>query len=98
MSVANPAPQQAASTQAVLALVVGILSLVTCCGLPGPLAWYLGYQETKAIREGLSPAAGQGFAQAGMILGIIASIFLTMGVFWIFFMGGMAILSAMFHH
>ena len=32
---------------------------------------------------------------AGMILGIIGTIFLVLGVIWIFFMGGLAIMAAM---
>jgi hypothetical protein len=98
MSVANPAPPQAASTQAVVALVLGILSIVTCCGLLGPIAWYLGNEEGKAIREGRSPAAGQGFAQAGLILGILGTIWMVMWLLWVFFLGGMAMVETMFHH
>jgi hypothetical protein len=97
MTVANPGPPQTASSQAVTTLVLGLLSIVPCCGILGPVAWYLGSQEIKAIREGRSPAAGQGIAQAGWILGIISTALLAMWLLWIFFMGGMAALSAMFN-
>lgn len=83
---------QSASSQAITALVVGILGVI-CCGLLAPIAWYLGSQEQKAIREGRSPAAGQGLAQAAVILGIIGTVLLVFGLLWIFFWGGMAILS-----
>ena len=76
MSVANPAPQPAASTQAVIALVLGILSIVTCCGLLGPIAWYLGNKGGQGDPGGALPAAGQGFAQAGLILGILGTIWM----------------------
>ncbi|HWM92561.1 MAG TPA: DUF4190 domain-containing protein [Thermoanaerobaculia bacterium] len=90
----TPGQPQSASTQAITALVVGILGVI-CCGLLAPIAWYLGNQEQQAIREGRSPAAGQGFAQAGVILGIIGTILLVLTLLWIFFAGGMAILSGM---
>lgn len=87
------APAAKASGRATTALVLGILGFV-CCQLCAPFAWYIGNQEVKAIKQGSSPAAGQGFAMAGMILGIIGSIFLLFAAIWIFFMGGLAIMSA----
>ena len=88
------APSAKASGRATTALILGILGFV-CCQLCAPFAWYIGKNEVKAIKDGASPAAGQGIAQAGMILGIIGSIFLIFGVIWIFFMGGLAIMSAL---
>jgi cytochrome c biogenesis protein CcdA len=97
MTVANPGQPQSASTQAIAALILGILSVVApCCAIVlGPIAWYLGHQEGKAIREGRSPAAGEGLAKAGMILGIIGTILMVLGLLWAFFMGGMAILQGL---
>jgi hypothetical protein len=95
MAVANPGPPQSTSNQATIALVLGILSFV-CCGILAPIAWYLGSQELKAIREGRSPAAGEGIAKAAMILGIIGTIYLGLMILWIFFLGGMTLLSAFF--
>jgi Domain of unknown function (DUF4190) len=92
MTVANPGQQQSASTQAITALVLGILGLI-CCNILGPVAWYLGSQELKAIREGRSPFAGEILAKIGMILGIFGTIFLVLGVLWLFFMGGLAVLQ-----
>jgi uncharacterized membrane protein YjgN (DUF898 family) len=92
MTVESPGQAQSSSTQAIVSLVLGILGVI-CCGLLAPIAWYMGSQELKAIREGRSPAAGEGLAKAGMILGIIGSIFLVLSVIWIFFWGGMAILQ-----
>jgi len=97
MSVATPGQPQSSSTQAVTALVLGILGVV-CCGLLAPIAWYMGTQEQKAIREGRSPAAGDGLAKAAVILGIIGSILLVLSILWVFFMGGMAILQGMANH
>ena len=94
MSVANPGQSQSSSTQAIVALVLGILGII-CCGLLAPIAWYLGSQETRAIREGRSPVAGEGIAKAAMILGIIGTILFVLTLLWIFFAGGMAILQGM---
>ena len=95
MTVANPGQPQSTSTQAITSLILGILSIVTCCGILGPIAWYLGNQELKAIQEGRSPAAGEGVAKAGKILGMIGTLLMVVWLLWIFFMGGMVILQGM---
>lgn len=87
-------PQQQASRQAITALVLGILGLV-CCQLLGPVAWYMGSQEQKAIREGRSPIAGEVYAKIGWILGIIGTILLVFGLFWVFLFGGFAVVQGM---
>jgi uncharacterized membrane protein YjgN (DUF898 family) len=92
MTVANPGQPQSASTQAIVSLVLGILGIF-CCQILAPIAWYLGSQELAAIREARSPAAGEGLAKAGQILGIIGTILLVLSILWIFFMGGMAVLQ-----
>ena len=89
-----PPVAPAKSNQPTLALVLGILSIL-CCGLLGPVAWYLGSQELKKIAAGASPAAGEGMAKAGMILGIIGTVLLVLSLLWIFFAGGMAVLQGM---
>jgi len=87
-------PQQSASTNAIVSLVLGILGVV-CCSLMAPIAWYpIGNQEVKAIQAGSSPAAGDGLARAGMILGIVGVVVFGLQLIWIFFMGGMVMLSA----
>ncbi len=105
MSIASPPPpppsydyrppSPASSTQAIVSLVLGILGVV-CCALMAPFAWYLGNQEVKAIQAGSSPAAGDGIAKAGMILGIVGVVLLGLQLIWVFFMGGLVILSAFF--
>ena len=92
MTVANPGQSQSSSTQAIVALVLGILGII-CCGLLAPIAWYLGSQEVRAIQEGRSPVAGEGLAKAAKILGIIGTVLLVLSILWIFFAGGMAILQ-----
>jgi hypothetical protein len=97
MATAPPPAVDKAGSQATTSLVLGILGLV-CCQLLSPVAWYIGNQELRSIREGRSPAAGQGTASAGMILGVVGSVFLAMGVLmgiiWVFVFGGLAALAA----
>jgi hypothetical protein len=86
---------QSASSQAITALVVSILGFVTCCFLLSPIGWYLGRQEQKAIREGRSPTAGESLAQIAAVLGIVGTLVMIFVLFWVFFFGGLAFLSAL---
>lgn len=90
----NPQPQQQASRQAITVLVLGVLGLV-CCQLLAPIAWYMGAQEQKAIREGRSPIAGEVVAKIGWILGIIGTILMLFWLLWIFLFGGLAVVQGM---
>lgn len=67
------------SSQATTVLVLGILSLVVC-GVLGPVAWSMGNTELKAIDAGRRPPENRGTANAGRILGIIATVLLIIGV------------------
>ena len=89
------APRESASSQAITALVLGILG-VLACQLLGPFAWYLGNQELRAIREGRSPRAGEALAMVGKVMGIIATVLIVIGLVVIFFFGGLAFLAAFF--
>ena len=80
-------------SNATLILVLGIVGLL-CCSLLGPVVWYMGKQELQGIAEGRIPAANEGTAKAGMILGIITTILLVLSIVWIIFFGGMAILGS----
>ncbi len=86
--------QEPASSQAVWALVLGIVGLLMCQVLC-PIAWWLGATELRNIRAGLSPTSGQGLATAGMILGIIGTLLLVLGCcgalfWWLFVIGALA--------
>ncbi len=86
--------QEPASSQAIWALVVGIMGLLMCQPLC-PIAWWLGATELRNIRAGLSPPSGQGLAMAGMILGIIGTFLLVLGccgalLWWLFVAGVLA--------
>ncbi|MPY86321.1 MAG: hypothetical protein GEU99_00185 [Luteitalea sp.] len=82
------------SNRAVIALVLGVLGLV-CCYPLGPVAWYLGNEELKAIQAGVVPDTNRVVAQIGMILGVIGTILLGLALLWIFFLGGLAALAGM---
>jgi hypothetical protein len=66
-----------------------------CCGLLAPVAWYLSSEELKAIDAGRLSETNRGMAQVGKILGIIGSILLVLGLLWVLFFGGMAVLGAL---
>lgn len=62
------------NTQAIIALVLGILSMPCFCGfLTGIPAIIIGHLELKAIREGRSAASNRGLAKAGFVTGIIGT-------------------------
>lgn len=90
MAAEAPIPQQ--KSQATTALVLGILGLV-CCGILAPIAWYMGSQELQRIQRGEVPATNEGMARAGMILGIIGTVFLAFTLIWFIFLGGFAVLT-----
>lgn len=77
-------------SQAVTALVLGILSIVLCQVL-GPFAWKIGHDELRAINEGRRPVSNQGLAQAGKVCGIVGTVLLGIGVvflvLWLVFFG-----------
>lgn len=69
-------------SQATTILVLGILSIVIC-GLLGPVAWSMGNKELAAIDAGRRDPTKRGNAQAGRIIGIVATILLIVGVLFI---------------
>lgn len=89
-----PAAAAKASGKATTVLILGILGIV-CCGLLAPVAWFMGTKELEEIAAGRSPAAGEGLAKAGKIMGIIGTVLLVLGVIWMVFFGGMAIISGL---
>jgi hypothetical protein len=66
-------------SQATLALVLGIIS-VFCCAILGPVALFIGNASRQRIQASNGTLGGNGLATAGMILGIIGTIFLVFGV------------------
>lgn len=60
-----------------LILVLGIIGLVMC-QLLGPVAWILGKGDLAKIRAGTMDPRGESETNIGMILGIVASVFLIL--------------------
>lgn len=64
------------ATQATVALVLGLLSLVLC-PLLGPFAWSTANDEIRRIEEGLRDPTNLPNANLGRILGIVGTILLV---------------------
>src|SRR5262245_22757873 len=60
-----------AGTNAIIALVAGILSYVFCPFILGIVAWIIGKGELGKIDRGESSEAGRTMAKIGMWLGIV---------------------------
>ncbi len=90
------APEKPNEKNAVMAMVFGIIGLAAC-GLVAPVGWVMGSKSRKAIKESNGTLGGEGMATAGMICGIIGTVFLALGflyfIFWIIFLGGIALSS-----
>ncbi len=59
-----------------LILVLGILSIVAC-GILGPVAWIMGNKAIKEIDANPAAYSNRGNAQAGRIIGIVATCLLA---------------------
>ena len=75
----NPAGD-GASTNAIIALVAGILCWFICPWIGGAVAWIMGKGELNKIERGESKEEGRTFAKIGMWLGIANIIVYTLGV------------------
>lgn len=71
--------QYTEQSQATTALVLGVVGVVICWFL-GPVAWWMGQREVKAIDAGRRPPESRGSARAGQILGIIGTVLLILAV------------------
>ncbi|MEO8447676.1 MAG: DUF4190 domain-containing protein [bacterium] len=67
----NSGPTGSANSNAIIALVLGILSFIACGILAAIPAWIMGKKELNEINAGRSPEAGRTMAKIGMWLGII---------------------------
>lgn len=82
-----------ASSAAIWALVLGILSWVACGIIAAIPAWIVGKKEINAINAGQSDQAGKTMSQIGMWLGIIQviiSIVALIVVIFVLILGGFA--------
>jgi hypothetical protein len=72
--------------RATLALVLGILSVVTC-QLLGPFAWVIGQRAVHEIDASGGRVGGRGAAQAGYVLGVVGTVMLGLGLLSLLVLG-----------
>jgi len=72
-------------SQATTILVLGILSFVCSCFPLGIAAWVLGNGELQAIDAGMRNPANRGTANAGRIIGIVATVLGLIGFVLVIF-------------
>jgi hypothetical protein len=73
-----PRPAYPESSQATLALVLGIVGLFVT--IAAPFAWYFGAKEKNAIDAGRRDPANRGQALAGWILGVVVTVLAIIGL------------------
>ena len=72
--------QSGPSGQAIAALVLGVIGLVTGLVLASPVAWFLGQRELNDIRDGLAPPSGETAAWVGVVTGALGTVLLVLPV------------------
>ena len=73
LSLMNSTPKTQASSRAIAAFILGLLS-VACLGIFAAVpAMILGFMELKAIKAGQAPKEGELITKIGLILGIIVT-------------------------
>ncbi len=71
-------------------LTLGILGLVVC-GICGIIAWVMGVSDMREMRAGIMDPAGRSSTQAGMICGIISTIFVIIGLLYFLLVAGLSV-------
>lgn len=72
----GPAPA-GTNSKALWSMITGIVGLL-CCGLLGPVAIFLGLSARKDIER--TGQGGGGMATAGLVLGVLATIWLVISL------------------
>ena len=67
-------------TKAIWSLVSGIVGILVCGVILGPVAIWLGTTAKREIRESGGRLSGEGMATAGIVLGIVAVAAFVIGV------------------
>jgi hypothetical protein len=89
----EPAGPQRDHPQGTLAFVLGLLSVLGITIL-GPFGWYYGRKVVREIDQNPAAYSNRGLAMAGMVLGIIGTVFLILVVLLITFAIIVAIIGA----
>ena len=93
-SSSSPNTGGGASSNAIFALVLGILSYIICGLFAAIPAWVIGKKELNEINAGRSPEAGKTLATIGMWLGIINVILSIIAIVAVAFLFMLGVLSS----
>jgi hypothetical protein len=77
--ISMPPPVSVNNQMAVWAMVTGLISVLCCCNFLGPVSLVLGIVALSQLKHN-PHQTGSGFAVAGIVLGIVAIIFLILGI------------------
>ncbi len=55
-------------------LTFGILSLLVCGPIFGPIAWIMGSNDLKSMAAGRMDRSGEGLTRAGQVIGMVGTI------------------------
>lgn len=80
-------------SQSQTVLIVGLVSIVFC-QLLGPVAWYMGNEEVKAIDEGRRSPEQRQLADIGRIIGMVMTGLLILGFLLLAFLVVIAVFGA----
>jgi len=94
----TPYNQSGASSNAIIALVLGILSYIMCPVILGIAAWIMGKKELNEIDAGRSPDAGRVIAKIGMWLGIINVILAIIGIIIFFILMAFGVMGSLMNN
>lgn len=86
-----------ASSNAIIALVLGILSYIACGLFAAIPAWIIGKKEINEINAGRSPVAGLTLAKIGMWLGIVNVILSILGIIVFAILFALGMLGSLFN-
>jgi hypothetical protein len=68
------------------ALLLGVLSLLF--GIFGPFAMWSSLSALRRMRDSRQPLRGEGRAQLGLVLGLVATVFMVVGIARFALVGG----------
>ncbi len=95
MPMGQPGMQGGASSNAIVSLVLGILSYIACGIFVAIPAWIIGKKELAEIDAGRSPEAGRTMARIGMWLGIVNVILSVLAIIVVMILFAFGILTSM---
>lgn len=89
---------QPTSTKSIMALILGILSLVCCGFFAGIPAIILGKSEIKLIDEGKITENNRTIAKVGLILGIVGTVLSALGFLFYVVVIALGLSAGMMQH